>query len=71
MAGLDNSTGILSSYYLKDANDPQWKDDAGYKDWLAFTPMAPDAHVIEYRHGAKCAGLGFRYTQRTADITAG
>jgi branched-chain amino acid transport system substrate-binding protein len=35
-AGLDNSTGILSSYYLKDANDPQWKDDAGYKDWLAF-----------------------------------
>jgi branched-chain amino acid transport system substrate-binding protein len=35
-AGLDNSTGILSSYYLKDATDPQWKDDAGYKDWLAF-----------------------------------
>jgi branched-chain amino acid transport system substrate-binding protein len=35
-AGLDNSTGILSSYYLKDATDPQWKDDPGFKDWLAF-----------------------------------
>jgi branched-chain amino acid transport system substrate-binding protein len=35
-AGLDNSKGILSSYYLKDATDPAWKDDAGYKDWLAF-----------------------------------
>jgi branched-chain amino acid transport system substrate-binding protein len=35
-AGLDNAKGILSSYYLKDATDPAWKDDAGYKDWLAF-----------------------------------
>ncbi len=35
-AGLENSVGILSSYYTKDPNDPQWKDDAGYKDWLAF-----------------------------------
>src|ERR1700730_3827598 len=35
-AGLDNSTGILSSYYLKDATDPGMTDDPGYKDWLAF-----------------------------------
>jgi branched-chain amino acid transport system substrate-binding protein len=35
-AGLDNSKGILSSYYLKDATDPGIKDDAGYKAWLAF-----------------------------------
>jgi branched-chain amino acid transport system substrate-binding protein len=35
-AGLDNSKGILSTYYLKDANDPAWKDDPGYKDWLDF-----------------------------------
>jgi branched-chain amino acid transport system substrate-binding protein len=35
-AGLDHSTGILSSYYLKDGNDPQWKDDAGFKEWSAF-----------------------------------
>jgi branched-chain amino acid transport system substrate-binding protein len=35
-AGLDNSTGILSSYYLKDATDPAVTNDPGYKDWLAF-----------------------------------
>jgi branched-chain amino acid transport system substrate-binding protein len=35
-AGLEYSKGILSTYYLKDANDPQWKDDAGFKEWLAF-----------------------------------
>jgi branched-chain amino acid transport system substrate-binding protein len=35
-AGLDNSKDILSTYYLKDPTDPTWKDDAGYKEWLAF-----------------------------------
>jgi branched-chain amino acid transport system substrate-binding protein len=35
-AGLEYSKGILSTYYLKDANDPQWKDDAGFKEWQAF-----------------------------------
>jgi branched-chain amino acid transport system substrate-binding protein len=35
-AGLDNSRDILSSYYLKDATDPAWRNDPGYKDWLAF-----------------------------------
>jgi len=35
-AGLDNSKGLLSSYYLKDATDPAWTNDQGYKDWVAF-----------------------------------
>jgi branched-chain amino acid transport system substrate-binding protein len=35
-AGLEYSKGVLSTGYLKDANDPQWKDDAGMKEWLAF-----------------------------------
>ncbi len=35
-AGLDNRPASCRRYYLKDATDPQWKDDAGYKDWLAF-----------------------------------
>ena len=35
-AGLENSKGILSSYSLTDPTDPQWKDDAAYKDWVAF-----------------------------------
>src|SRR5712691_139944 len=35
-AGLDASTGILSSYYLKDPADPAWKSDPATKEWLAF-----------------------------------
>jgi branched-chain amino acid transport system substrate-binding protein len=35
-AGLENSKGILSTYYLKDPNDPTFQKDDGYKEWLAF-----------------------------------
>lgn len=35
-AGFDNAEGIYSTGYLKDQNDPQWKDDAGMKKWFAF-----------------------------------
>jgi branched-chain amino acid transport system substrate-binding protein len=35
-AGLEKSKGIISTVYLKDPTDPAWKDDAEYKEWLAF-----------------------------------
>jgi branched-chain amino acid transport system substrate-binding protein len=35
-AGLDASEGVLSAGYLKDASDPQWKDDEGMKKFMAF-----------------------------------
>ncbi len=35
-AGFDNSQGIISSAYLMDPTDPQWKDNAGMKEWVAF-----------------------------------
>src|SRR5215469_8817836 len=35
-AGPEISKGILSTNYVKDATDPTWKDDPGYKEWLAF-----------------------------------
>jgi branched-chain amino acid transport system substrate-binding protein len=35
-AGPDNSQGIISSAYLKDPTDPQWKSDAGMKAWNEF-----------------------------------
>ena len=30
-AGFENAQGIISSNYLKDPTDPQWKNDAGMK----------------------------------------
>jgi len=35
-AGLDASKGLLTTYYIQDPTDPQWKNGQGYKDWLAF-----------------------------------
>jgi branched-chain amino acid transport system substrate-binding protein len=35
-AGIDNAQGIISSAYLKDPTDPQWKTDAGMKAWNEF-----------------------------------
>jgi branched-chain amino acid transport system substrate-binding protein len=35
-AGLENAKGIVSDFFIKDPTDPQWQDDQGYKDWVAF-----------------------------------
>ncbi len=35
-AGLENAKDLVSDFYLKDPTDAQWKDDAGYKEWVAF-----------------------------------
>ncbi len=35
-AGLENSKGIVSDFYLKDPTDPEWQNDAGYKWWVGF-----------------------------------
>ena len=35
-AGLDNAKGLVSDFYLKDPTDETWKNDEGYKWWVAF-----------------------------------
>ena len=35
-AGFQNAQGIISDNSFKDPTDPQWQNDAGYKQWLAF-----------------------------------
>jgi branched-chain amino acid transport system substrate-binding protein len=35
-AGLDNAQDVISTAYLKDPTDPTWKEDPGFKKWLAF-----------------------------------
>ncbi len=44
-AGMENAQGIISSAYLKDPTDPQWKNDAGMKAWNEFLDKYfPDAN---------------------------
>ncbi|MDI4233582.1 ABC transporter substrate-binding protein [Bradyrhizobium sp. Arg237L] len=47
-AGLDASEGVLSAGYLKDASDPQWKDDEGMKKFMAFIDKyMPGANISD------------------------
>ena len=50
-AGLEASTGIISTAYVKDPDDPAWKDDAGVRQWREFmTKYVPesDQHDTNY-----------------------
>jgi len=56
-AGFENSQGILSAAYAKDAADPQWDKDAGMKKFLEFlAKYYPDANKLDgsvaYGYGA-------------------
>jgi ABC-type branched-subunit amino acid transport system substrate-binding protein len=45
-AGLEAGQGILSTAYVKDPDDPAWKDDAGVKGWREFMiKYVPDADL--------------------------
>jgi len=35
-AGLEKGVGVVSLAYYKDPTDPQWKDDAAFKQWVAW-----------------------------------
>ena len=35
-AGPENAVGVITAAYLKDANDPAWKDEQATSDWRAF-----------------------------------
>ncbi len=43
-AGIENAQGIISSAYLKDPTDPQWRDDPGMREFFSFVGRYyPDA----------------------------
>ena len=52
-AGLEASEGVLSAGYLKDASDPQWKDDDGMKTFMTF--------IDKYMPGANVADTSLVY----------
>jgi branched-chain amino acid transport system substrate-binding protein len=61
-AGLENSKDIVTDFFLKDPTDPTWKNDAGYKWWLAFMNKW-------YPEGDKSDGLNaFGPTQAAAIV---
>jgi branched-chain amino acid transport system substrate-binding protein len=47
-AGLEKSVGLISTQYLKDPLDDQWKNDPAVKDWEAFMKKYyPDGNLAD------------------------
>src|ERR1700682_4759152 len=61
-AGFDASEGVLSAGYLKDASDPQWKDDEGMKKFMAF--------IDKYMPGSNVADSNLVYGYAAAQTMA-
>jgi branched-chain amino acid transport system substrate-binding protein len=59
-AGYDNSQGIISAAYLKDASDPQWDNDAGMKAFYDF--LAKDFPEGNKLDGSVVVGYGVSQT---------
>ena len=52
-AGLENSKGIISTYYTKEGTDPQWANHKDYKEWRAW--------MAKYNSGANLADANYVY----------
>jgi branched-chain amino acid transport system substrate-binding protein len=63
-AGFENAKGILSTAYLKDATDPQWKDDAGLKNYFAFM----DKYFPEGDRTNALVGYGYSVAQTMVQV---
>ncbi|MGA7806650.1 ABC transporter substrate-binding protein, partial [Bradyrhizobium sp.] len=59
-AGYANAQGIVSAAYLKDASDPQWDNDPGMKQFLAF--LAKDFPEANKLDGSVIVGYGVAQT---------
>jgi branched-chain amino acid transport system substrate-binding protein len=47
-AGFENSKEIITAAYLKDATDPQWANDADFKEWKTWmAKYLPDANLAD------------------------
>ena len=59
-AGFENSQGIISAAYLKDASDPQWDNDPGMKQFYDFMAKDfPDGNKLD---GSTVVGYGVSQT---------
>jgi branched-chain amino acid transport system substrate-binding protein len=63
-AGMENAQDIISSQYLKDPTDGQWKDDAGMKAWNEFL----DKYYPEANRADASVMYGYSVAQTLAHV---
>jgi ABC-type branched-subunit amino acid transport system substrate-binding protein len=62
--GLENSIGVISTAFLKDGNDPAWKDDAAMNEYLSFM----DRYYPEGDKEDSYAAFGYAVAQTLAQV---
>jgi branched-chain amino acid transport system substrate-binding protein len=51
-AGLDASKDLITALYMKEVTDPQWRNDKGFTDWVAFMKKYyPDGALDDQSNG--------------------
>lgn len=65
-AGLDAATGIITAQYVMDPTDPQWADNAEYKDWVAFM----DTHMPDGDKTSSFTVYGYAACKTLAHVVA-
>jgi len=51
-AGLDASRDLITALYMKEVTDPQWRNDKGFTDWVAFMKKYyPDGALDDQSNG--------------------
>jgi branched-chain amino acid transport system substrate-binding protein len=63
-AGFENSQGIISSQYMKDPTDAQWKNDPGMKAWNEFL----DKYYPEANRADGAVVYGYNVAQALVQI---
>ncbi len=63
-AGLDNALGVITAAFLKDANDPAWKDEQATKDWQIFV----DKYNRAGGKGDGAASFGYAAAETLAQV---
>jgi branched-chain amino acid transport system substrate-binding protein len=63
-AGMENAQGIVSSGYLKDPSDPQWKNDEGMNAWNAFL----DKYLPEANRSDASVVYGYTVAQTMVQV---
>ncbi|WP_454624497.1 ABC transporter substrate-binding protein [Bradyrhizobium cenepequi] len=66
-AGMENAQDIISSNYLKDPTDRQWKDDPGMVAWNAFL----DKYYPEANRSDSAVMYGYTVAQGIAHVLKG
>ena len=59
-SGPENAIGMISARYLKDPNDPVWKNDAGMNEWRDF--------MAKYMPGADITDVNLVYAYSVSKV---